>query len=484
MHCLMRAVQADLDYTIDLIAKLKVEGIETALVSAENILTTASARSEQALPVIFVWRSSERDRHDTTAPLERRKEAVAFREEISRICQLQTCIIAFVAGGSLPRKGAENSDVCSLTDWDGSRTHAKFREFVLFCWDSFGIRSFRKLEVTHDYLASGLPIVFPEEVSAAVSEIKNYHQRLSEFIPEPHVAYMMGPSAEEWDSELVEVSAYSPKTYLAGSDFLVQIYWRNLKNGVVASANATEADPAASRRAIATLATPVSTGDRLEVQLEAQGASIDDPSQHFVWPGGLTTCSFFVSVPKDDCRPQYNFRVRIFVNTSPVGTLRFVMYLSSERNTTTPSQSHDFAHRYKYAFLSYASADRPEVLKRAQALKAARIAFFQDILSLEPGDIWEEKLFEEIDRSDLFLLFWSSRARDSIWVIKEAEHALDRQKLSPEKLPDLVPVILEGPPVALPPDSLKHIHFNDPIMYVMATEQSVASEGSYGIKQN
>jgi hypothetical protein len=56
----------------------------------------------------------------------------------------------------------------------------------------------------------------------------------------------------------------------------------------------------------------------------------------------------------------------------------------------------DSAKQYRKAFLSYATADRAEVLKRAQALKAAHIEFFQDLLHLEPGERWQRRLFEEI----------------------------------------------------------------------------------------
>jgi hypothetical protein len=47
------------------------------------------------------------------------------------------------------------------------------------------------------------------------------------------------------------------------------------------------------------------------------------------------------------------------------------------------------ARRYRKAFISYASPDRGEVLKRVQMLRLARIRYFQDVLRLEPGDRWQ-----------------------------------------------------------------------------------------------
>jgi hypothetical protein len=128
---------------------------------------------------------------------------------------------------------------------------------------------------------------------------------------------------------------------------------------------------------------------------------------------------------------------------------------------------------YKRVFLSYASPDLAKVLQCAQVLKSAGLTYFQDLLELKPREKWEPRLFEEIDRCQLFLLFWSSHAAKSEWVIREAEYALAQQtKSRPAEVPEIAPVILEGPPVPPPPESLKHIHFNDPIRYVISAVEA------------
>jgi hypothetical protein len=61
-------------------------------------------------------------------------------------------------------------------------------------------------------------------------------------------------------------------------------------------------------------------------------------------------------------------------------------------------------------------------------------------------------------------LFWSTAAKESKWVLKEALYALERQGkdgLNP-------PVIIEGPPPVSPPDELQHLHFNDKLLYLIA----------------
>jgi hypothetical protein len=81
---------------------------------------------------------------------------------------------------------------------------------------------------------------------------------------------------------------------------------------------------------------------------------------------------------------------------------------------------------------------------------------------------WEKELYKHIDECDFFLLFWSHAAKKSEWVIKEAEYALGRQGPDGSGEPDIVPVILDGPPPAPPPDSLKAIHFDDRVSYFIA----------------
>jgi hypothetical protein len=128
--------------------------------------------------------------------------------------------------------------------------------------------------------------------------------------------------------------------------------------------------------------------------------------------------------------------------------------------------------RYKQAFISYASQDRPEVLKRIQMLKMARINFFQDMLTLEPGDNWEQTIYKYIDESDVIFLFWSAAAKQSPWVEKEVRYALSRKGGHDEAAPEILPVIIEGPPVVPPPDDLKMLHFNDTFMYFIKADEA------------
>jgi TIR domain-containing protein len=153
----------------------------------------------------------------------------------------------------------------------------------------------------------------------------------------------------------------------------------------------------------------------------------------------------------------------------PVGHIKFKLSVSDSRvqDGDPPKLAGDDARAYHKAFISYASQDRNEVLKRVQMLSRLKIEFFQDLLSLEPGARWEKELYRHIDDSDMFLLFWSSSAKQSKWVLEEVRYALKRKGGDDLSPPEILPIIIEGPPPVPPPAELAHLHFNDYITYFL-----------------
>ena len=67
--------------------------------------------------------------------------------------------------------------------------------------------------------------------------------------------------------------------------------------------------------------------------------------------------------------------------------------------------------------------------------------------------------------ADVLFLFWSRAASKSEWVTKEIQHALKRKNGNDHNPPEILPIILEGPPIPEPPEELKHLHFNDSMIY-------------------
>jgi TIR domain-containing protein len=275
-------------------------------------------------------------------------------------------------------------------------------------------------------------------------------------------------------TEVVDVSAFSPNEGGAGDEVLVQIYLHRPRQLARVEDRAVKKDPDAEHRETATLATEIVRGQKIGIELACPALRIAEPRQELTWNGEPAVCSFVVALPPAAAGRSHTLSVRVRIDDMPIGRLAFMLRVAARTDDVDAEkriQGVD-AKRYRYAFMSYSSADRVEVLKNARLLRALGIDFFQDLLSLEAGQQFEPMLFSEIDKCDLFLLFWSKTAAASDWVIRETEHALERQAASREEAPEIKPIILDGPPVPLPPPSLGRLHFNDFITHVIAGIES------------
>lgn len=63
-------------------------------------------------------------------------------------------------------------------------------------------------------------------------------------------------------------------------------------------------------------------------------------------------------------------------------------------------------------------------------------------------------------------------AHESQWVEKEVRYALDHKHGQQDGLPEIVPVILDGPREAPPPAYLSEYHFNDKFNYFIKGEDA------------
>lgn len=196
---------------------------------------------------------------------------------------------------------------------------------------------------------------------------------------------------------------------------------------------------------------------------------VADQLEYVTWQGMPESVQFTLAIPESLSPQNVIGTVRISSEGVPLGHFKFKLKVTAQAQDVFNEPTDVVSGsplKYEKAFISYASEDRNEVLKRVQMLSKFRISFFQDVLDLEPGVRWEKDLYRHIDESDLFLLFWSSAAKRSEWVMKEVQYALSR-KTADSDPPEILPVILEGPPPVAPPRELAHLHFDDHLIYFM-----------------
>lgn len=269
------------------------------------------------------------------------------------------------------------------------------------------------------------------------------------------------------EGDVVDCTVFAPPSVRPGESALIQVFAHLAEQTQDARALASEFDPGTRRRAFRSVEAPIPRGARLTFELHMPGAEIADPVETLTWRGRAESVQFEVILP-DEAPSTVIGTVWVALDGVPLGHVKFKLGVQANASSPEREPVGDLAARYKTAFISYASGDRDEVVRRVQMLQALKISYFEDLLDLEPGDRWWPRLETAIDQCDLFLLFWSSDAKHSEWVRKEVARALQRQGGDGLSPPEIRPVILEGPPIVPPWRELSHLHFNDRLLYFMS----------------
>src|SRR5271166_4960448 len=331
------------------------------------------------------------------------------------------------------------------------------------------------------------------DVEDATSMIAERSEALAPATPVPAeiATQAQARPAPGGDVDAVDCTVFAPPAAAAGDSILVQLFAHMPQQADEVIQLAREFDESARRLGFSSLEVEIPRGSRLQVELALPGLEIDEPVQNIVWRGRA------VSVPPAQAPGNLIGKVTVYLQGAPIGHIRFKIQITARRlrmATFTPPPGEpatgpqpliggtgekpepqplgDEACRYKQAFVSYAMKDLNEVIKRVQMLERLHVSFFQDVLDLEPGERWERKLYQHVDDCDVFMLFWSTASKESKWVTKEVQYALARKGGDDSRPPEIVPVLIEGPPVPLPNPELAHLHFNDKLLYYMRPLQS------------
>ncbi|MEH1860717.1 MAG: toll/interleukin-1 receptor domain-containing protein [Nostoc sp.] len=341
------------------------------------------------------------------------------------------------------------------------------RKALKFLGDGFDSKSI-KLKVEAN---SNVPV---SELGWDSSDIKDEEEVIKQLkaqLQETPTIQERSSQPADITKDLVDCSVFSPSSATPGDMFLIQVFVHLPEQIEFAKQNAQQFDPDAKQLGARSLGLPIKRGSELTFNLSIPKLEVDDPIQKLSWNGRADSIQFGVTVPADITQKTVIGTVTVSQNTIPLGHLKFKLSIIPSASSTSkdPQLVGEVARHYRKAFVSYSSKDRIEVLKRVQGLAVSGITVFQDILNLEPGDRWEQELYRNIDECDLFLLFWSTAAKESPWVLKEVLYALERQGSDGLRSPEIIPVIIEGPPPVPPPPELQNLHFNDKLLYLMAT---------------
>lgn len=207
----------------------------------------------------------------------------------------------------------------------------------------------------------------------------------------------------------------------------------------------------------------------LVFRLSISGLRIYNQVLSHKWNGKGFTLQYSIHIDSACKCGAKNAELFVFGQDRPLGKIVFVVNVRKQKSLNISNRASISAHTYRHYFVSYSDLDFSAVADRVQGIQlverdVAQRMFF-DKLFLKPGERYESVIYDYIDnKADVFLLFWSKRAKASRWVRKEYRRALACQQKR-NGLPDIIPVLLEMPPPQ-PPKELSHLHFNDYLMLV------------------
>lgn len=272
------------------------------------------------------------------------------------------------------------------------------------------------------------------------------------------------PTPEPPAPEQVDCTAFAPLKAAPGTEILVQVFVHLPLQADDARALATEFAPGAQRRQWKALEAPISRGDRIEIELSMPGAQIDDPRGSLLWDGRAQSVQFGVTLPRELAQQALTGTVAVSRNDVPIGHLKFQLAIDPAAPGGELEPVGNRTCNYKYAFISYASKDREDMLKVLQGFAVNGIRYFADVLTIEPGARWARRIEAGIDECDLFLLIWSKQAKASEWVKREVLHAQARQANDPDGPPEIRPIFVELP-IELPWPDVGDLQFNSPLLH-------------------
>ena len=256
-------------------------------------------------------------------------------------------------------------------------------------------------------------------------------------------------------------SVFAPAEIARGDDMMVQVYVYKDGERDQVILEAIKSDETASERKYIPLNFKLKVGDKVDVNLNIVGASIDRSVKSFVWQGKYTCCAFCAHVPIDFNRKKLFGEVFLTVNGATLGELMFTTAITNVPGKCgTASVVSRF---FDKVFISYAHDDADTVKHYAKAYELGDVECFFDNRTLNPGDVYDEKILDNIRTSNLFLLFWSKNAAASDYVRKEYQYAM--QLAYPQMEPELAtlsirPLSIE-PHAELPEDLREIYHFGE-----------------------
>ena len=259
--------------------------------------------------------------------------------------------------------------------------------------------------------------------------------------------FQKAPAADD-----IQFRAAAPATLSPGLYFTVKIMMH--REDDFARADREEKTVADVVKSVSSSIFSAKKQELFRIRFQSPDIVIENAEVELCWNGKYCSGEVELFLPQDYDKKQLRLIGRVYSDIAVLTDLRLTLMIGVPQEQNLQFEKHALSS----AFISYASQDRAEVAARIQGILLSRpdMDLFFDAESLRRGELWENRLYQEISNRDLFYLFWSRNAAQSEWVSKELTYALEQKgPLAVE------PVPLEAPDVCPPPEALSDRHFND-----------------------
>lgn len=261
--------------------------------------------------------------------------------------------------------------------------------------------------------------------------------------------------------EIVNTAVYAPYMTERGEVMTVQVLLYKDSQYADAAEKAKQIDPDAEEKNSQVIGLPLKKGDVISAHLsffypnvDKEYINIEESNKQVTWNSNVEDMVFSVFIDKRYNRKLLNGRIVIKIKNVPVSEMTFCVKIAEGKSITTAMADINTTILDK-VFISYSHADIEKVQYISETCKAIKCDYFFDRHSLDPGDVYPEKIFKYIDNANLFILCWSENAASSEWVEKERKRALDNLARHNQSL-HLYPISI--PPKTELPDDMKEIY--------------------------
>lgn len=260
----------------------------------------------------------------------------------------------------------------------------------------------------------------------------------------------------------VHISAWHPRALPVGEAAKLLVYASLLsaRDAVAADAGQVLGKAAAGHRT-AEAAAPANIAPGTEILIVPQGVGLrfDPPQASITWSGAWQRADFTMRATGERVGHVIEGSIACYVGPLLVADVRLPVVVprpgAPVEDPEEAGPALQSARLYQSVFASYSHDDTPLVEAMEKAYKALGMDYLRDVMTLKSGQSWSDQLLRMIEQADVFQLFWSTPASQSLYVEQEWRHALG---LGHKGAAFIRPIYWERP---LPkvPEPLQSIHF-------------------------